>query len=199
MNINLQKLTLTAVLSALIVAMTFIPYTGYIMYAPIALEITTLHVVVILGAVALGPTGGFALGSVWGLTCLLRAVIYSANPLFVPFLNPLVSVLPRMLVGLFAGLVFWALVKRSRCSKSLSAIIAGVVGTLTNTVFVLTMYNLFAGNLTGLNHVWTLFKSFFLVYISVNGLIELALAVILVPLLYQALKKPIQRMQRSLG
>ena len=40
-----------AVLSALIIVMTVVPYTGYIYYGLI--EITTLHIVVAIGAVAI--------------------------------------------------------------------------------------------------------------------------------------------------
>ena len=66
---QLFQLTLTAMFSAIIIALTFIPFTGYISYG--LLSITTIHVVVILGAVVLGPLRGTILGLVWGVTCLL--------------------------------------------------------------------------------------------------------------------------------
>ena len=52
-NKNLYHLVLTAILSALIVVMTVVPYTGYIPYGVVT-EITTLHIVTIVGAVFLG-------------------------------------------------------------------------------------------------------------------------------------------------
>ena len=69
---NTRSLVLTSVFIALIIVMTVIPYTGYINYG--AVEITTLHLVVILGAVCLGWKAGTLLGFVWGFTCVLRAL-----------------------------------------------------------------------------------------------------------------------------
>lgn len=65
---QLFTLTLTAMFCALIIALTFIPYTGYITIVGM-LSITTIHVVVILGASLLGPVRGTILGAVWGVTC----------------------------------------------------------------------------------------------------------------------------------
>ena len=49
---KLRELVLTAILSALIIVMTVVPYTGYITVGVV--EITTLHIVVALGACFLG-------------------------------------------------------------------------------------------------------------------------------------------------
>ena len=103
-----KSLVLAAVFSALIAVMTVVPYTGYINYGPISLEITTLHIVVILGAVCLGWKYGAILGGVWGVSCMLRAL---TNPLWYDFLNPMISLLPRIAVGLVAALVFIGLMK----------------------------------------------------------------------------------------
>ena len=73
---NLRAFTMAAVLSALIIVMTVIPYTGYIYYGLI--EITTLHIVVAIGGVLLGWKYGAWLGFVWGATCVIRAF---TNPL----------------------------------------------------------------------------------------------------------------------
>lgn len=54
---QLFTLTLTAMFCALIIALTFIPYTGYITIVGM-LSITTIHVVVILGASLLGRCAG---------------------------------------------------------------------------------------------------------------------------------------------
>ena len=79
---NTRDLTRAGILSALIIVMTVVPYTGYINYGLV--EITTLHVVVAVGAVMLGWQYGAVLGFVWGITCVLRALT-----------NPLWASLPR--------------------------------------------------------------------------------------------------------
>lgn len=173
-----RKLVLAAVFSALIIAMTFIPYMGYIMYAPASLEITTLHIVVIMGSICLGWKYAAVLGGVWGVSCILRA---ATNPLWYDFLNPLISLVPRIIVGLVAALVFAGFIKL-HLNKYVSAGIAAAAGTLTNTVLVLTMYNLFGGSVTA--GVYETFKTIIMTIVSINGVIELAAAVILVPLIY---------------
>ena len=178
------RLALTGILSALIIVMTAVPYTGYISYAN-ALEITTLHVVVILGAVSLSWTYGAALGGVWGITCMLRAF---TNPAWAPFTNPIVSVLPRIIVGMVAGLVFAAL-KKTRLNKYVSAAIAAAAATLTNTLLVLFTLFSFEGLIKGCADFINTFKTVFVTVISINGVIELALAVVLVPVIYSAIQK----------
>ena len=59
---SLRKLVAASILSALIVVMSVMPFTGYISYGMI--EITTLHILVILGAVLLDWKYGALLGLV---------------------------------------------------------------------------------------------------------------------------------------
>lgn len=182
---NLYKLVLTAILSALIIVMTVVPMTGYISYGGI-LEITTLHIVVIIGAVFLGWKYGGILGFVWGASCVIRALAMSGNPAFLPFVNPMVSLVPRVIVGIVAGLVSTGLSKLiSR--KIVVAAIAAVAGTLTNTLLVLSMYYIFGGMLDSVSAVFALFKTIILTIVSLNGGVELVAAIIIVPAAYKAL------------
>ena len=180
---KLQKLTATAILSALIVVMTVTPFTGYIISAPI--EITTLHIVVILGAAMLGWDGGAMLGLVWGLTCLWRA--YYVTPVYLDygFGNLLIAVLPRVLVGLFAGLTFQCL-KKTRVNRSFGLGLTAVVGSLTNTVLVLSgvAWYRFAVYQEASNPIVSILQAVG----SVNGSIELVAAILIVPSVYFALR-----------
>ncbi|NLT57498.1 MAG: ECF transporter S component [Clostridiales bacterium] len=180
-----RKLVLASVFLALIGVMTVVPYTGYISYSPMSIEITTLHLVVILGAIVLGPKYGALLGFFWGFTCFLRAF---TNPAFILFTNPLISLVPRIFVGLAAGLTFSRL-KRTKLSKNLAAAITAAVGTMTNTVLVLSAIYTFGGMIQGFAALYALFKQIIGVLITVNGAIELWAAVLLVPLIYGALRK----------
>ncbi len=180
---SLRKFVLAAIFAALIGVMTLVPYVGYINYGVI--EITTLHLVVILGAVFLGPKYGTFLGGFWGVTCWLRAF---TNPLFVMFTNPLISILPRILVGFLAGLVF-AGFRKTKWNPYLAAGITAAVGTLTNTVLVLSALNIFGGMIKSYEEFFKMFQDMFYVIIGVNGLIELSAAIILVPILYRALRR----------
>ncbi len=188
---NTRSLVLTAVFAALIIVMTVTPFLGYISYGSI--EITTLHIVTILGAVCLGPKKGTVIGAVWGLTCIARA--YFAFPVYLDFGfgNFFVSVLPRILVGTFSGLCFFALAK-TKLPKAVSAIVAAVVGTLTNTVLVLSSMNIWAKfNDKDYSDVFTVIGNIFKTLIGINGVIELAAAVVLVPVIYSAVAKALPK------
>ncbi|MBO5065547.1 MAG: ECF transporter S component [Clostridia bacterium] len=179
---KLVRLVLCALFAALIVVMTFTPYLGYITVGII--EITTLHVVVILGAVILGPKYGAILGGVWGLTCVMRAFQFG----IIPFQNPLVSLVPRLIVGLVAGLVFYGLSK-TKCPKPIALIISAFTGTLTNTVLVLGSLKIFGGFETLFGEAAKTLEVIIGTLISTNGLIELVAALVLVPSIYMATEK----------
>lgn len=184
-NRNLYKAVLTAVLSALIVVMTVVPMTGYISYGGI-LEITTLHIVVVIGAVFMGWKYGSVLGFVWGLSCVIRALAMSGNPAFLPFVNPMVSLVPRVIVGFVGGIVAQGLLK-TKCKPVIATAIAAAAATLTNTLLVLSMYYVFGGMIDSVSAVFDLFKTIILTIVSLNGGIELVAAIIIVPAAYKAL------------
>ena len=160
---KLIRLVLCALFAALTVVMTFTPYLGYITVGII--EITTLHVVVILGATILGPKYGAILGGVWGLTCV-----------------------PRIIVGLVAGLVFYALSK-TKCKKPISLALSAFAGTLTNTVLVLSSLKIFGGFEILFGEAAKTLEVIIATLISTNGLIELISAVVVVPAIYLATEK----------
>ncbi|MDF9408437.1 MAG: hypothetical protein A4E52_00928 [Pelotomaculum sp. PtaB.Bin013] len=80
---------------------------------------------------------GILVGAVFGVFSLLKA----SNPLFA---DPLVSIVPRLFIGLAAYLAF---IGFKRFNLYLAWIAAGILGTLTNTVLVLSMA-LFRGYIT---------------------------------------------------
>lgn len=178
---NIRNFVLTAMFSALIIVMTIVPYTGYIKVG-LLIDITTLHIVVAIGAILLGWKYGAFLGLVWGVTCFIRAF---TDPASIMFTNPLISVLPRIIVGLVAGLVFEKLSKTT-LDKTVCALIAAIVGTLTNTVLVLSAIYIFGGMFESYKAFFELFKTIFATIISLNGGIEIVAAVIIVPLVYKA-------------
>lgn len=186
-NTKLMQLIIVALFSAIVVVFTVIPNLGYITTGPI--EITTIHIIVIIGAVFLGPKYGAFVGSVWGITCIARAFILGGgSEIFKPFLNPMVSFVPRLLVGLVAGLVFSAL-KKTKIPVILSAGITGAVGTLTNTVLVLSALYIFGGMIDSYSDFFTLFKTIISTIIALNGSIELIAAILIVPAVYKPLSK----------
>ena len=119
---------------------------------------TLSHVPVILTAILLGPLAGSLMGFSFGLFSLLVWTFTPPSPLvafaFTPFYSlgqfqgnawSLVIVfVPRILIGLVAGLVFAAAKKRRKLEMPLAAA-SGVLGSLMNTLLVLGGIWLFFG------------------------------------------------------
>lgn len=182
-------ITFLGIFSALIILMTFTPI-GYLTLG--AISATLIHIPVIVGAVLFGPYCGMLLGLVWGVSCIIRAVTMGAG-LDLLFVNPLVSVLPRILVGLFSALVcigVMKLMKNKKMSDIAASTVAAVVGTLTNTIFVLGMLFLIYHNhemVKAMTDGGSSLGYIVATILSVNGLIELLAAIILVPAICKAL------------
>lgn len=94
---------LLALFIAIIAIMSYVPFLGYITTGGIS--ITTLHVPLIIGAVALGKNRGAILGLSFGIFNLIKAYT-SGTPEALIFMNPMISVLPRLLAGYCIGLFF---------------------------------------------------------------------------------------------
>ncbi len=102
---------------------------GFIPVPNLAGNATILHVPVILGGALEGPVVGTIVGLIFGVFSFIQAEV--------PFFrNPLVSILPRLLIGVVAWAAFVGL---RNVSIDLASAVSGVLGSLTNTVGVLGM------------------------------------------------------------
>ena len=100
---------------------------GFIPVPNIAGNATIMHVPAIIGGALEGPLVGLIAGAIFGVFSFVQA----DNPIFT---NPLISILPRLFIGIVAWAVFVGL---RRWSVDLAAAAAGVLGSLANTVGVL--------------------------------------------------------------
>jgi uncharacterized membrane protein len=131
-----RKIVIAGVLSAITILLGitrwgFIPWFG--------LSLTIMHIPVIIGAVLEGPVVGVLIGLIFGLFSLIQAAVAPNTPGDVIFLNPLISVLPRLCIGPVAWLAWRALSKQ----PVLGLIAAGIAGSLTNTILVLGFIGIF--------------------------------------------------------
>lgn len=79
---------------------------GFIPVGPT--KATIMHIPVIIGAILEGPVVGGIVGLIFGLFSIFSAVT-TPTPVSFAFLNPLVSVLPRILIGITSYYVYVAL------------------------------------------------------------------------------------------
>lgn len=142
-RLSTRTIAVAGILSAIAILLSLVPWLGYIPIGPIT--ITTMHIPVIIAAILEGPFVGGFVGLIFGLSSIYTAAtIFAGSPTAVFFLNPLVSVVPRILIGIVAYYVYSGIKKISN-NKSLSTVMGALAGTLTNTVGVLGMiYILYA-------------------------------------------------------
>ena len=167
-----RSLAITGALGALIIVL-LITHLGFIPWFSGA-AITILQVPVILGALLAGLWPGVGLGAIFGIASLIQASISPTGGLDPYFTNPLISVVPRMLIGFVTyfslkGLLL-ATKKLPKAFEVFSYGVAAFLGSLANTFFVLTSLVVFAQAIT-----WELL---FAVLIS-NGILEAVASVIL--------------------
>lgn len=126
-------------------------------------------------------------GTLLGLASCVFCLIFGSA--FIFYANPLISVLPRFFIGVTAYWTYFGLSKLFKRAKHkyfreiLPASIAGVVGSLTNTVLYLLSVNIWTGSFNqSLSAILT-------VAVSIYFPIELAACFILVPVYVTVLKK----------
>ena len=71
-RLNVRKMTVIGVLSAISIMMSMLPFIGYIPIGPT--KATIMHIPVIIGAIIEGPVVGATIGLIFGLTSLWNAM-----------------------------------------------------------------------------------------------------------------------------
>ena len=127
-SLSARKITVAAALSAIAVVLGA-TQLGFIPVPTPAGHATIMHIPAILGGIMEGPVVGVVVGGIFGIYSFLDA----STPIFK---DPLVSILPRLFIGLFA---YYAYIGTKRLGEATAITIASVIGSLTNTVLVLGM------------------------------------------------------------
>ena len=128
----------------------------------------------------------FVGGTLLGVCSCIFCLVFSA---FIKYANPLVSVLPRFCIGVTAYWTYFGLSKLFKKAKNrfvkeaLPAAIAGIVGSLTNTVLYLLAVAVCDGRAADA------LTAIMGVAVTIYFPIELAACAVLVPLYVKALQK----------
>lgn len=141
-----KKIAVAGVLSAVVIVLG-ITRLGLLPWF-FGASVTIIHIPVIIGAVLEGPLVGAFIGLLFGLFSLMQAAVAPNGPVDAAFVNPLISVLPRLLIGPAA----WGLYRLIRGAPELSAgalretaavAAAAAWGSLVNTGLVLSGLGIF--------------------------------------------------------
>ena len=196
------ELVQLALLGALIVVLAFTPFIGYI---PLGVtRATIIHIPVIIGSLMLGPKKGAILGALFGLTSFINNSFVSPNltsftftPLYSMgeyhgnFWSLVICFIPRILVGVVPYFVFLLMKKLFNGKKggeTVGLAVAGLCGSLTNTLLVMNMIYIFFGKqYAAAKEVSTGLYGVILGVIGVNGVPEAILAAVLTAAITKAL------------
>lgn len=242
-RLNVRKLVIIGILGAVSATLGMTPL-GFIPVGPT--RATIMHIPVIIGAILEGPVVGALVGLIFGLFSIFQAIT-TPTPISFVFLNPLVSVLPRVLIGIISyyiykslnklgnkrtiGLLYilwigilsyltygiytsirdsgsiWLLVMNIGLSiltivlaylttvkfknKSLDIIISTILGTLTNTIGVLSMIYFLYGEkfVEALGQDTSLARKIIVGIGVTNGIPETIIAIIIVTSVIGAIKR----------
>ncbi len=182
------EMTMTAVLAALIILMTFTPI-GYIPLGPLKMTLITLPVAV--GSIVLGSRSGLILGGVFGFTSFytcfgmdfLGNIFLGINP----FLTFVMCVVPRLICGFLPALIYKWISANGTKRTMLAIPVAGASVAIINTILFLSSMWLFFGDVFTTNqdvisalggmmidNIFLLFAAF----AGTNGLIEIAVNIV---------------------
>lgn len=195
---NVQKLTVHALLIAVICVIAFVPLKT------LGLEITLTMVPVAVGATLFGPATGLLLGTVFGVVSFLQCLGFSpfgASLLSIdPFLTFLVCVPTRAAAGLLTGMTA-SLAKKALTNDrrhTVAYVLGSVVAPILNTVLFMTVLCLcfyqtelvqgFCDTLGATNPV-----TFILLFVGINGLVEIIAGIVLALPLTKAMSKVVRQ------
>ena len=183
-------LVIMSVFIAIIIIQAIVPMLGYI---PLGfMNATIIQVTVAIGAILLGARKGAFIGLVFGLTILWKNT-FMPNPtsfVFSPFVESLggyhgdirsliICLVPRILVGVVAALVFLYFNKIKK--RKLALVLAGALSSMTNTILVMGSIYLLFGNdyASATNKAFTSLPQIIIYIIGTQGVLEAIVSAIL--------------------
>jgi len=128
--LSTRKIVISGVLAAIAILLG-VTRLGFIPVPNASGNATIMHVPAIIGGIMEGPVVGGIIGTIFGIFSFLQAT----TPLFK---DPLVAILPRIFIGITAFYAYAGL-KKAKVNEYISLVVAGLVGTFTNTFLVLGM------------------------------------------------------------
>lgn len=129
------KLAITGAFGALSVVLGITRW-GFISLSPVV-SLTIMHIPVILATLLAGLVPGVGVGAIFGVFSLIQAATSPSGGLDPLFVNPLVSVAPRMIIAVATWGIDALLRKIPNMPKIVSGSISAFFGSLSNTIFVI--------------------------------------------------------------
>ena len=169
---HVRLLTFNALLIAIILVLTLVPNIGFIQIPPLSL--TTIHIPVIIGAILFGNRTSIILSLAFGLSSWFVASTRGAATDLL-FMNPLISVLPRLLFGLSIPLLYHMIKIKN---ESLRIALVALLSSIVHSFVVLVAICINLGLQGGLNVGLTVFLgAFFTLSIALEAVVAALISV----------------------
>ncbi|MGX7091531.1 ECF transporter S component [Hutsoniella sourekii] len=186
---NTRNFVFVSLFVALIILQTSVPFLGFISIGPISM--TIIPITVILASLWLDLKSAVIVGLTFGLCSFLRTWLIGNPVERLIFTNPLISVLPRVMMPIVVHYCKKLLMKAGSRAQMVG-LVGGLVGSLINTVFVLGAMYLFGGSNILSAYDVTNHSELLLVLggiVTANGIPEAILATIITPLILKPLTR----------
>ncbi|MFI3615238.1 ECF transporter S component [Streptococcus uberis] len=153
---------------------------------PVPIKPTLVHIPVIIASIIYGPQIGSILGLLMGIISVITntVILLPTNYLFSPFVDHgniyslIIAIVPRVLIGVVPYFVYKIL------SNRVGLVLSGLLGSLTNTVFVLGGIFIFFSSVFGGN-----IKALLAGVVSTNAIAEMVISAIVVTAIIPSLSK----------
>lgn len=195
---NIFKLSITAILVAIIAIMSFTPL-GYLKIG--LLSITFLTVPIIIGAVTNGPGVGALLGFAFGITSFIQCFGMDAFGVALMQISPwktaFMCIVPRTLMGLICGLCYKGL-SNTKLPSPVKYALSGITAPLFNTLLFMGTLIMFFWKSEYIQSVADSLGAssiikFLVALVGVNGVLELVVCPIVATLILIPLHKAVSK------
>lgn len=139
MKLTTRKLAVIGMLGGISIILGATPL-GFIPLGPV--KATIMHIPVIIGSIVEGPIVGLFIGLIFGGFSMFQAYVMPTSPVQVVFMDPVVAVLPRLLIALVTHYSYQGIKKafgpdNRKKGRLYGTMIGTALGTITNTGGVL--------------------------------------------------------------
>ena len=165
MKFDTRNLTSVGILGAIVIMLGLTPL-GFL---PLGLlTVTTLHIPVIIAGILEGPLVGGLVGLIFGLFSIFNAIT-RPGPISFVFYNPLISIVPRILIGVVTGLVYKALKNKDNLKLRL---FMNIFWSVVAIVLAVVTFRSFTGDVKLINKIFSivfLILAIIMLYLSVKN------------------------------
>jgi len=154
-KLSIRKIVIIGVLGGITAVLGMTPL-GFIPVGPT--RATLMHIPVIIGAIMEGPLVGGSIGLIFGLLSMFQAIT-NPTPVSFVFLNPVVSILPRILIGIISYYVY-SIVKKLGNNRRL-----WVLNIIWTAILCYLIYGIYGG-IQNFENIWSVLINFLLLILA---------------------------------